>query len=532
MKIKHRITAVLLALCLALGCFGCQSGSLPESRPDVLSSSVSVQESSIPEVTPTPKPTEESKKDLSGELTIRYHAEYEGYSLSEVAQSFEREYPNVTVMILYENGDTEFYTGSMTYRDRRESARKYGRTITDEIENGQADYIVFDPTANMDIARLSESGKLVDLLPLFENDPEIDPNDFYLNVLEAMKIKGKLPVMPYAFSWDHAYINRTVLEESDLGELPEVSPSALLDLYGKAREKTPDLNFIFTSLGKDMLFSVAEHDFMEPETGIAKFDSQECISYLERSREVENSDPALDPVREIGMAGMSVASGNFEERTRLEAGASRADQMAKIYSDSGNTYGNNIVTASRNSFALLNCAETGYESFQAACIAYDQPYAYTGGPYLLLDKQGRLGITPVDSFMVPTSCKNQKLAWEFIKYCLRTRKNYLIGEMPYTRCIPINRRNVETALKYFRSTISSNIIGFGMEDLELDLDIDEVREKLGAVLDRELEQYVCNAFYGPNVDDILAEYYEEGSLSAEECAEQLQAVAEEWLGAY
>lgn len=382
----------------------------------------------------------------------------------------------------------------------------------------------------MDIARLSESGKLVDLLPLFENDPEIDPNDFYLNVLEAMKIKGKLPVMPYAFSWDHAYINRTVLEESDLGELSEVSPSALLDLYGKAREKTPDLNFIFTSLGKDMLFSVAEHDFMEPETSTAKFDSPECVSFLERSREVENSDPDLDPVREIGMAGMSVDSGNFEERTRLEAGAPRADQMAKIYENGKTTYANNIVTASRNSFALLNCAETGYESFQAACIAYDQPYAYTGGPYLLLDEQGRLGISPVDGFMIPASCKNQELAWEFIKYCLRTRKNYLCGEMPYTRCLPINRQNVETALKYFRSTISSNIIGFGMEDLELDLDIDEVREKLGAVLDREPEQYVCNAFYGPNVDDILAAYYEQGDISAEECAGQLQAVAEEWLG--
>ena len=94
---KKEIVALALALCLLLGCFGCQSEQ-KDIYDQFAGSGTSQEESQADE---SAAPEEETQEDaLSGELTISVKfPTSESSGLGMVAAEFEEQHPGVTVTI-------------------------------------------------------------------------------------------------------------------------------------------------------------------------------------------------------------------------------------------------------------------------------------------------------------------------------------------------------------------------------------------------------------------------------------------------
>ena len=82
-----------------------------------------------------------------------------------------------------------------------------------ELVSGEADYLIFCMQEYLDPVQLSKSGLLLDLLPYFESDPEIDQEEYFSQILAAYTVDGKLPTIPMSVMYNAVYLNRPLLEK-------------------------------------------------------------------------------------------------------------------------------------------------------------------------------------------------------------------------------------------------------------------------------------------------------------------------------
>ena len=177
-----KVGSLVLAVCLVFGCFGCQN------QQDALYSAAKEEgpSSSLAELaSPPPSPEEE---ELTGELTIRHVAG--GDNLQYFAKLFQQLHPGVEVtMVPTYSSQTEWSQSPDTHVPQ----------LSTELMGGEA-YDVVD-VSMLETYRFAKSGLFEDLLPWMESDPAIDQEDFYGNILEALKTDGKL----YGLTWGVNY---------------------------------------------------------------------------------------------------------------------------------------------------------------------------------------------------------------------------------------------------------------------------------------------------------------------------------------
>ena len=137
--------------------------------------------------------------------------------------------------------------------------------------------------------------------------------------------------------------------------------------------------------------------YMDLEAGTASFDSPEFVRFLERTRDVINDDPELDPNREAGFGYGAL----LDENLRYDVTGKPAPSIVHYrpgVSSSGPTMDENITERGRASFAAV-------EEMDLYQIAnYQQPFEYVAGPFPLVSTDGRLGLSAYrDNFVVTAS---------------------------------------------------------------------------------------------------------------------------------
>ena len=180
-----------------------------------------------------------------------------------------------------------------------------------------------------------------------------------------------------------------------------------------------------------------------------------------------------------------------------------------------------LVTASRPAFAAqMNVG-------MADMISVLHPMEYVAGPYPYTSSDGKLGITSLESFALPVSCKNKELAWEFMKHCVLPRNSvdfsHLGSRQRYTHDIPLSKTNFRNSLEDF----AENGVSAMLYELQLDSpNLEDMTEILEQVLSIPL---VNTGAYGVDLQDHLDEYYINGLTTPEQCAEKLQDRVNIWL---
>ena len=538
MKTKYAILirkGIILALCCALFFCGCQSeqdeiysqamASQSESSMLEPASSMSSGEASedVPDYVTPPTPGPDARLTpapddyLSGELVIRTSLQSTADHLYWLAREFMELHPNVQILLDYDRKNNE-------YRSSAESKMKKNSFYTNlrmEIASGEADYLIYSATLDLDFTPLARSGLLEDLWTYWENDPDIRDEDYFLPVIESFEVDGMLPVLPYSFYLTGGCFNKSYLEELgvDLSALQLVDSDDILDWYERLRETHPDLQLFYTGTGKDGLFSSELASYIDLENNTASFDSPEFLTFLQRTQNVINDEPIQDIVGWGNWYYMEMAL-NYDETGEISSPFVQSITSAK-----------KVVTSSRDSFctvAQVNIYDT--------ISMFQQSYDYLAGPYPVLSTNGHLGIyADQGEFMMPASMKNKELAWEFMKYCISEREDLTFNgydDFPGTDtfftsiAIPVNKPNYGRMAEESVEQVKF-VNGNGYEVL----DFEPVNgEEIVAFMDEVLSHSPVNiGKYNVDVQEFLDEYYVNELITAEECADKIQGRVEIWL---
>ncbi len=119
-------------------------------------------------------------------------------------------------------------------------------------------------------------GLFADLYPLMEKDPDINPDDYFTNILKAFEHNGKLYEIVPTFT-----IQTVFGKKSIFGDVDHISISELMDIVKTMPEGTE----IFSDMTKAGILRNSLHlnggNYVDKNTGVCSFDSEGFIKLLE-----------------------------------------------------------------------------------------------------------------------------------------------------------------------------------------------------------------------------------------------------------
>ncbi len=455
----------LLALCLLLSLGACGN-----DQKAVYEEFANKKESSEAES----QAAADEGDELSGELRIAVEqAVYEDMGLDLAAKEFCKLHPNVS--IAFEAGMTQdeaMNSDSDTFARLRSN---YAQRIATQLMGSDPPDII--ETGNLGVRRYSESGLFCNFYD-FPDWAETFPEDeYYMDVLTGAQTGKGLFALPTCFGVEAVKVNRDVAEalDIDLDAWDSATLEQLLELYGQAVEKgiVPE-DFYFCEAYTKWEYCETELDsFLNPKAGEARFDSPEFIGFISRLQPARFKQP--------------VATGTFfydEEKTFAE-GAS----------------------------LVLNTRLSHYNIFSYFDVLGD-----TGGvavPYE--NRDGKLVAAAGNTLSIPVSSPNKELAWEFIKY-IHTQMPEGGADNEYYNnrfqgSFPLNKALAEDSLK--------KRLGKLFDESHL--------EAMQAVMGREKAVKFTDIRLDDVLKDILVQYFDQGLISAEQCAQDLQERTEIYL---
>lgn len=472
------------------------------------------------DASPTPVPDD----TLSGRLVIKSYQQRGSIpAIDLLAKEFCQLHPRVEIETEYD----EIWEESLSREEREARRNAFHTQVRVEIASGEADYLLYGASEFLDYYALGQSGALVDLWEFWRNDPDIREEEFFLPVIKAFQAGDILPVIPYGFFLEGVYLNKALLQEQlgSIEGLSSVNAEDILGWYEGARATRPDLQLFFTAQGKDCLFPTELPRYIQLEQKVSLLDSPEFIRFLERTREIGNDDPELNPENEAARGEKT----DFEGALRFQ-NTGNMDASFEYYASNGIPCYKNIVTKSRPAFALK--AEL---SLQDLIEAQQHKMEFVAGPYPLTSTDGRLGVTVLsETFAMPSSMQDKGLAWEFIKYCLSERGDLTFDHFGYTgqgyyirEAMPVNRANFIKMAEEMPEYIQNNFSAPGYERLQY-----------GQLNGKEMEMYmdcllendpVNLGKYSVDLQDYLDEYYLYGLSTPDQAAKKMQGRAYIWL---
>lgn len=472
-----KIISLMLALVMVFLLIGCQSEQVKlndESRDN------SAEKSEMPESVNIDVTPYSGNDKLSGSLNISSKYVMTDDSILGLARGFMELHPDVEIIVdgefTEENGITS--VEEMFIRDAA-----YSTKVVPKLLSGEIDIMNLSSTLNYE--KYVESGTFINLLSLWENDPEIVKEDYFENIIEAAKYREGLFYIPTLITLgDKVYINKLALEDSDFDiDIEKIKLTELLDLYLELMEdgKIPEkFYFQYDDTGKNFKFdTVIQSDYFDFENKICNFDSQEFIDYLEKSNKIYTK-------KKEEFATVS-ASSRFDFEKANNSLFMSSNSMIQEISDEYN----NIFDDRKKSTKAIS----------------------------LTNNSGKSAVIAADAIAITSSCKDPALAWEFIKYCIIESPEVAYGKDSgkwngdrFSRgFVPINKNNLEKYLEaYYRS---------------------EYDEKMYTESVKSVESVEKITIAGTDLSfkDIFVKYYDQGIITAEECAKEIQNRAEIYL---
>lgn len=508
MKTRGALQRMLtVCLILALLCLtGCRPGQEaiyskyagPSGEPETQSRADGPSQSVPPEAG-----ARAGKKDLAGELTISDISQIPGYGTDGIVSAFEEAYPQVKITVDYAIPAGQQRTS--------EAVSGYFQRLATELMSGEsADVIAYwdGMISAKDIAR---NGYAVNLYDWMDADPEFRREDYFENIFGAYEFQGGLYQMPVLFASSVLVLNSRITDALGYTFQPweEIRYETVVSIYREAEERgllAPGFTIEFEDLTNpgDLFREAVFPDFFDEDGGSASFDSPAFIEYLESTRALPSQRLLAEG---SGMVGGGTALQEFAQ-SNAGANTSLTFSTALTMADFPNLAGE---------------------------IAGNTP------PLLLTSQGGACPFASAIQYMVSSSCKDPELAWEFLKFAAGRVEQpgyytVLEGGTDFTHGnMPVEKENFRAFSKLYaqvdelsRSDPEGWMNGFDRETAHCPLD--------GGFLDRAeqaVERFNSGAALpsalSGEFQPILIQYYDTDTLTAQECAAQLQEKAELFL---
>ena len=492
----------VLCACVLLSCLGCET---EDDR--YFNQLVAERKAQLPQEEETewrymgmePQPGD----DLEGEVVIRaYTAWNNAPAIAEFASEFMFQHPAVKVTI-----DWELELSETPSRARHDAFLQQVRV---EMASGAADYVFFGNAADdwgINVPAMTRAGLLEDFNLYLRDSQELSQDSFYQPVLEAMQVDGWQTALPLSFQYTAMTFDRERL--GDIGVTLDsdqpVTPRDVMDWYGLALEREPDLGLFYASPTIDTMFDLERTAYMDLEDKSCSFDSQPFVDYLTQLTTIQNQEPDLDPQYVGGDHLVSYAL-DFYYYHHGEP------LMFEFLEDVSQT-----AAHAKDFFACP------HEARPCTLLTKYEPLDYLAGPYPLTNSQGALGITCQEFFLLPGCVQDKELAWEFIQYCAGDREDPRMDENShpwyYTYYFPANRHNMAAMAEDAADGTGLSMVEEGFATSVWELDQQEYLDRLEELLSKPL---VFLPYYEVDTQEFFDELVVNRLTTPEQCAEKIQ----------
>ena len=483
---KKRVLALALAGCLLFGAVGCQ-GEQEEIYSQAMGESSAAQEAA-----------QESGEELSGELTIL--SVYE-FNQELITEQFEKLHPGVKINV-------EVGVESIGDYGKAEPWDQFMEELATRLMSGDGPDILLDPGV-FTPKQYHQSGVAYNLLEWMDSDPEFHREDYFENILEAYEVEGAQYALPTSIGLTPLYLNKTLCDAAGVSYSPWdiVDYKELLDIWREA-DSQGLLDPAFTLEYEDqkgpsqLFYSQEMPTFIDGKAGTCSFDSPEFVQYLEDTKAIPSNRTMAEGALTLGGPDLVEAFGNANQ--------------------------------GKNTSLLLQVpADLG-----SLATVMDVPENVVGP--LVLGSSGGGVLCSSSTLVVPTSCADPDLAWEYLKFSVAPveEASYSWIYQPEVSVdisqgsFPLAKQNlaaygeVYAKAAVYQKTHES-IKGFDPTTMD-----SAVPEGLFSQLEQVFSNYTLGDTMG-RVGDILSpvlqQYYDTDTLSAQECAEELQGKVEIWL---
>ena len=420
-------------------------------------------------------PRNQRPRELTGHLTIKTFWDEQ---METIIQDFTALHPGVTIDLVKAGGENDV-----------RSLDDYGtQTVVELMSGGGPDLV---DMAGFSVWKCARSGLLCDLYTFMGRDPEFRREDYYTNVWEGKEYQGGLYSMPCSFLYKTYWVSRPLLEEAGIHPPDTLTYQQMLQLQEEVAAATGESPRLIPGMNPYTFFYTEALSYYDLESRTARFSDPAFLDYLRLTKEkipvLPNND--MDRV---------VYNDSFMEKDYL-------------FSDMSISSGSDLMP-----FLLDHKNITS--------------------PVLLVNTAGDASFRSMRDYAIPSSSKNQELAWEFLKFYIGPREypeemdSAEAQKYYFTYCafIPINRANFFQSFRFWHRYTRP----FQERDMA---EYPDLRWKEGdreALLQRTLERidgWNCQVsreeaegeIFGECSEDLAAYYYHD-LLTAEETAERIQ----------
>ncbi len=403
-----------------------------------------------------------AKPEMKGEITISCF--YEQEFLTAAARKFMDAYPEVEVII-------------NVYRNTSESGtlEDYQTYLNTRIMTGKAEDIIFNTF--LPVKKYSEMGSFEDLSRYISMTPEMNDENYFMNVLQAAREEsGKIYIIPYMAKFNALGFSKSLLEnnanlEDELKKWKSVRFSEGMNLAKQLVDDTDKKNSFLIQVNElsytSCLIKDSLSQFIDLVNKKVNIDTPEYINLLKS-------------VKELSEHGYFSSDIDYYNTEYYYAAINDYDVQAAFYS---------LDTS--------------------AGIAYCMPLA---------DRDGNVDISANGCLALNSVSSHKDLAWEFIKYLLSED----VQTMPSVHGLAVNRQGFEASVERYYNYYGDSSKENGLVD----------KTEYGKLMEGWMSQINGCDMLDPKIQSLIEE--ENGKFfsdkqTAEETAKKIQKKVDQYF---
>lgn len=469
---KKCLSAIMITLALLTGCNGNIQGNnvdaVKQTAGKQTNELISTDSDNTKNADAQSNEREYTQPEMEGEISISAMSELEFMTIA--ANQFMKKYPRVKVNINTYRGLSKDAGESPPDEYKTENYRNFLNT---KIMTGKAEDIIF--TAQLPVKKYIDMGVFEDLSHFLSLSPEINAENYFMNVLESPRdTNGKLYVLPL-FCWFEviSFDNRLVSENNSRLDN---------DMKTISFEKA-------SAFAQQLIDGTSKKNAFLSQNSGAHFFNYIVKDNLKEFVDIEHRQAGIDMERYTALLNQT--------KELADRGYFAAENSIDFYN--------------MEYYFAFNADSPVQTAFYSLCSS--QSYCY---PLPLCDAAGNVYTNSNSSLGVNSASKNKELAWEFVKFLLSDE----MQSAPSSYGLGVNKKGFEAfaerQLKLYNSTNKENVGKAAYKNL--------------------LEKWVMqiNAYdtSDPVINDFFWEEnvkFFEGKQSAKETARILQAKVDKYL---
>ena len=214
---------------------------------------------------------------------INLAAHFSDRWLESAVSAFQSEHPDIEIKI--KDYKAAYYGGGDTVEEANKRSEEFVKTLNTELMTGKGPDIVY--FSDLPYRKYIDKNMFANLSELMEKDSDFDKSELNSNILDPLKYKGGLYVLPINYQFDVMVANKTILDKENI----KIDDTGWTwdDFMQIAQKVTKDTNndgtidqYAIAGRGNGIFsYLFYNNKYVDLDKKTASFDSKDFINLLE-----------------------------------------------------------------------------------------------------------------------------------------------------------------------------------------------------------------------------------------------------------